>query len=89
MLPFLKPKDQGVAGLIVKNRKPDEKTEEKQVDKSSLEDSMEKLRTHLDSGDFKAAAECFKRAFQACENQPHSEGPHTYEAQNKEAGDKE
>lgn len=49
------------------------------------------MKSHLDAGDFKSAAECFKECFQHCEDQPHSEAkhtePHSYNAQNQKAGE--
>lgn len=93
MLPFLKPKHQGSAtGIIIKNRQSDEKPEENQEDKNAgLEASMRELHSHLQSGDYKAAAECFKDAFQQCEDEPHSEAEHiekhSYDAQNEKAGE--
>jgi len=90
MLPFLKPKQGMVSGLIIKNRNPDktEKSEENQEDSSvGLEAAMQELKGHLNAGDYKSAAQCFKNAFQLCEEEPHKEGPHTYDAQNIKAGE--
>jgi hypothetical protein len=75
-------------GLIIKSRTPDEKSEENQEDKpQGLEETLKEMKHHLDSGDFKSAAECFRECFQHCEDAPHSEGPHTYDAQNEKAGE--
>lgn len=74
MLPFLKNKQDGSSstGLIVKERKPDE-SQENHNKYEGLEVAMEELSTHLFNKDYKAAAECFKSAFELCESQPHDE----------------
>lgn len=92
IIPFLKPKQGMATGLIIKNRQPDEKSEENQDDSSSsLEHGLKEMKSHLDAGDFKSAAECFRECFQHCENQPHEEADHnskhTYDAQNQKAGE--
>jgi hypothetical protein len=74
MLPFLKNK-QDASGSSSEPiiREPDEGAEEY----DSLHTAMEELGGHLASKDWAAAAECFKAAFQLCEEEPHEEGEHT------------
>ena len=95
MLPFLKPKQKGYAtGIIVKNRTPDEKPEENQEDKdASIHACAKDLITAVHAHDIPGAAEAMRSAFEILESQPHEEAehtkpsPHTYEAQNQEAGE--
>lgn len=89
MLPFLN-KNYKQSGVIVHDRKPDEKPEEKDQEDQGLMACMQDLKKALESGDMKAASVAFKAAFQSCDEQPHVEGehvsPHTYDAQNRKAG---
>ena len=89
MLPFLKPKQGGVAGLIIKSRNPD-KPEENQEDSQN---HGQKLIDAVNSGDAKAVEDCIKAIAKAADKEPHEEGPHiekhTFEAQNRKAGEQE
>lgn len=78
MLPFLKKTKEASASMPVEaiERKPDE---DKEFD--GLEAAMEELSAHLESKNFKAAAECFRAACELCDAEPHEEGPHTNEEQ--------
>jgi 2C-methyl-D-erythritol 2,4-cyclodiphosphate synthase len=95
VLPFLKNKQQGIAGLIVKQRNPD-KVEENQEDTSEDKDASihacaQDLIDAVHAKDIKAAAEAIRSAFEILDSQPHEEGehtspePHSYEAQNIKA----
>lgn len=96
MLPFLKPKNQGVAGLSIKIRAPD-KAEDSEISEESDEKDTaihacaQDLINAVHSRDVKSAAEAIRSAFEILESMPHEEGehtePHSYEAQNKEAGE--
>jgi hypothetical protein len=85
-LPFLKPKQAGIATLIVKNRTPDQKPEEKQED--SIQEHAKKLLSAIHAQDASAMAECLKEMFIAFDKEPHTEGehvePHSYDAQKEE-----
>jgi hypothetical protein len=97
LLPFLKPKNQGVAGLVVKMRKPDEKAEGGEISEESddkdaaIHACAQDLIKAVHSHDVKGAAEAIRSAFEILESMPHEEGehvePHSYEAQNIEAGE--
>ena len=104
MLPFLKLKQSPVAGLIMKNRAPDEhesKEEDKddeQPDESddssaAIESCARDLIRAVKADDIKGVAEAIQSAFEILDSEPHVEGehisPHSYEAQNKKAGDQD
>lgn len=93
MLPFLKNiKKSGVAGLIIKNRTPDEKPEEAS-EESSVKSHVKGLMSAIKSDDHEHAESCLREIFKALDKEPHEEGehkepsPHSYEAQNEEAAD--
>lgn len=89
MLPFLKRKDQQIAGLIIKNRKPDEKPEsEQQDDKSAAHEACASaLLKAIEMKDIKGIADALQHAFELMDSEPHEESPHTYEAQNQKAAE--
>lgn len=99
MLPFLKLKQSGVAGLIMKNRAPDEhkaeggevkeeKKEESEHSESRMACARDLLRA-IESKDAKGIADALYDAFTIMDSEPHVEGehvsPHSYDAQNKKA----
>lgn len=93
MLPFLKRKnDAGIAGVIVKHRQPDEKSEENQEDNEDKDAAIHACAQDLISAvhahDIKGAAEAIRSAFEILDEMPHIEGehvePHSYEAQKEE-----
>lgn len=91
MLPFLKKKVAPPSGLIVETR--NEKPEiEEEHDSSAIEACAMELIIGVHLKDTKAVAEALKNAFDILEAMPHEEGetssPHTYEAQNKIAGER-
>lgn len=93
MLPFLKRKDQGSAGLIIKNRTPDEKPDNQEDDKdTAIHACAQDLINSVHNRDVKGAAEAMRSAFEILDSMPHQEGPHegpephSYEAQNIKAG---
>jgi hypothetical protein len=55
---------------------------EKQED-SGLLMAANDLKNALDANDMAAAAAALRAAFEILDSQPHVEGPHTYESQNK------
>jgi len=88
MLPFLKPKDRSVAGLLVKTRTPDEKPEDQQDDPSAaIHECSQALIKAVHAQDVKAVSAALKDAFDILDSQPHVEAehtfPHTYEAQDE------
>ncbi len=94
LLPFLKNKDASVAGLIIKNRTPDEKPEQDQDDSSAaIESCAQELIRAVHAKDTKAVSEALKDAFEILESMPHEEGehvePHSYDAQNIKAGEQD
>ena len=71
----------------MQSRHPDSKPEENQ----EVRTHGQKLLDAIQSGDASAVDSALKSAFQEFDSEPHKEGPHiekhTYEAQNKEAGE--
>ncbi len=89
MLPFLKPKDKSVAGLIIKTRTPDEKPEDAQEDPASeIHECSQALIHAVHAQDVKAVSQAIKDAFDILDSMPHEEGehisPHTYEDQKED-----
>jgi hypothetical protein len=93
LLPFLKPKHQGIAGIVVKMRKPDEKAEggeipEESEDKdAAIHACADDLIRSVHSQDTKGVAEALRSAFEIMDSEPHKEydhsqdvEPHSYEA---------
>ncbi len=66
MLPFLKIKRQPVSGLIIKKRQPDSEAPvtADSEDNASIETQMHAMKSALDMGDMKAAANALKDAVQ-------------------------
>jgi 2C-methyl-D-erythritol 2,4-cyclodiphosphate synthase len=97
LLPFLKPKHQGIAGIVVKMRKPDEKDEGDEIPEESddkdaaIHACADDLIKAVHSQDIKGVAEALRSAFEIMDSEPHEEGPHvephSYEAQNQKAGE--
>lgn len=94
VLPFLnKNKNQGVAGLIIKQRTPDEKPQENQEDDqdAAINACAQDLISAVHARDVKAVAEAMRSAFDILESMPHEEmehdenpEPHSYDAQKGE-----
>ena len=86
MLPFLKPKQASVAGLIIKNRTPDKDSKSNNLEEksNSIEDCAQELISAIQANDKAKVAAALKEAFKCLEAMPHDEAPHTYEDQNKE-----
>jgi hypothetical protein len=96
VLPFLKHKQQGNAGLIVKMRAPDEKpdSEDSEDKDAAIHACAQDLITAIHSKDVKLVAEAIRSAFEILDEMPHEEGehtnepsPHTYDAQNQKAAE--
>lgn len=92
MLPFLKRKNEaGIAGIIVKNRQPDEKpdSEDKDDPSAGIHACAQALINAVHSKDAKGVSEALKDAFAILDSEPHEEGehisPHSYDAQNQKA----
>lgn len=91
LLPFLKDKQKQVAGLIIKNRKPDEKPQDQQQEPddsaAAIESCADALINAIHSKDVQAAAQALKDAFDILESeedeQEESASPHSYDAQNQ------
>lgn len=80
MLPFLKPKQTSVAGLIIKNRTPDESSEKPEADKSAEQcarDLIMALQNQDKAGIVKAIKDIM---FEKSSTEPHS-----YASQNQAA----
>jgi len=89
MLPFLKPKDRSVAGLIIKTRTPDEKPEDQQDDPSAaIHECSQALIKAVHAQDVKAVSAALKDAFDILDSMPHDEAehvePHSYLAQKED-----
>lgn len=89
----MKKNNQSVAGLIIKQRTPDEvpESEADQDDPSaSIHSCAQAIMDAIHSKDIKGLAEALKDAFEILDSEPHVEGehiePHSYEAQNIKAG---
>lgn len=78
---FIKPKQ---TGLIVEQRKPDGNKEVSQEDQG-LEACAQDAINAIHAKDAKALASALRAAFELMELEPHEEGPHTYDAQNRKA----
>lgn len=97
MLPILKRKNQGTAGLIVKTRTPDKVEDSQQEDpedhSAAIEACASTLINAVHAHDVKAVAEALNDAFSILDSMPHDEGehtnesPHTYDAQNQKAAE--
>lgn len=84
-LPYLKNKDQSIAGIIIKQRTPDKPAEPQTQDDTGIEQCAKDLIKAVQANDVKAAAQAMKAAFIILESQPHeeyAEDDHSYHAQN-------
>lgn len=91
ILPILKRKEQGNAGLIIKERAPDEKPNDSEdKEEYSLTDCAHDILDAIRSDSAESLATALKELFQKLDKEPHEEGPHvekhTYQAQNIKAG---
>lgn len=77
----MKSKDRSVAGLIIKNRTPDEKPEEMQEDSSdmAMKECASTLIEAVHSKNIPGVIQSLKDAFELMEQSPHVEGPHINE----------
>lgn len=74
LLPFLKPKAASMAGLIIKNREPDEAVKNAPEDDSAAIDSCaQELINAIHNKDTKAVSAALKDAFDILESLPHEE----------------
>jgi hypothetical protein len=95
LLPFLKSKKSQIAGIIIKNRAPDESkaSEENEPEDKSISEHTKSLMSAIKSDDHEHAEDCLRAIFKALDKEPHEEGehtkasPHSYDAQNEEAAD--
>ncbi len=90
MLPFLKNKQQSVAGLIIKNRAPDKSNDSEGLDESpsSLESAAQSLIDAIHSKDVSKVVSALKEALSKIDEPAKDESapsPHSYEAQNAAA----
>jgi hypothetical protein len=82
MLPFLKNKETGIAGMIIKHRTPDVKSDsEPKKDNLAMEAAAADLLRAFEQKDVKHIALALHSAFQIYDSLPHEEGPHTNEGQ--------
>lgn len=92
MLPFIKRKEASVAGLIIKNRAPDEKPAEDQSDDpaAAIESCAEELIRAVHARDVKAVSAAIKDAFDILESMPHDENENnSFASQNEKAAQEE
>jgi hypothetical protein len=92
LLPFLKRKDQSSAGLIIKQRAPDEKHEEDQDDSNAAPTAcMQSLINAIHGRDATGAVEALKDLMEVLDSPESSDEarpePHSFEAQNIKAGE--
>lgn len=90
-LPFLKKKDAGIAGIIMKTREPDtfqdqnikaaEQDEDKDSQSIAIESCAEELIKAVHSRDVKAVAQAMRDAFDILESMPHNEIEHEGEVE--------
>lgn len=84
MLPFLKRKQNSIAGIIIKNRTPDEPSNSNDLEKEySIEDCAQDLINAIHSHDKAAVATALQKAYEHME-EPKSED-NSFEAQNIKA----
>ena len=89
-LPFLN-KNKSVAGLIIKQRKPDSepKTDESDDRVSGLDTASHDLHRAVQAGDIKAISSALKAAFDILDSEPNEESTNNYDDQNIIAGREE
>ncbi len=88
MLPFLKPKQASVAGVIIKNRTPD-KTEVPE-EKNSIEDCAQDLINAIHAQDKANVIKALRDIIEKIASSPkETASPHTYDAQNIKAAKSE
>lgn len=92
MLPFLKKKEGGNAGLVIKTRVPDEKLQSDSSEESDLvKQCAQDLLKAIESKNVQGIADALYDAFSLMDSMPHEEGehiePHSYDAQNIKAGE--
>lgn len=80
MLPFLKPKQSSVAGLIIKNRAPDKSNENEELEPSA-EKCAQALLTAIQNQDKAGIVEAIKGIM----TEKSEASPHSYDAQNQAA----
>lgn len=93
MLPFLKNKDQSIAGLIIKQRSPDKPAQEpvEPMDDTGIEECAKALIKAVHNNDVKGVAQAMKDAFiilEAQEDESEDED-NSYAAQNIKAAKQE
>lgn len=97
MLPFLK-RDYKTQGIMIEDRKPDEKEQVKEETDSENDESDQDLKAcamdlikAVHARDAKGVAEALRAAFQVADAEPHEEGPHvephSYDSQNQKASE--
>ena len=91
MLPFLKNKQDSVAGTIIKNRTPDKDSDSNDLEdkEHSLEDCAKRIISAVHSNDAKALADALQEAIDKPKESKDKPSPHTYEAQNIKAASEE
>ncbi len=77
----MKPKSASVAGVIIKNRTPDEKPEENQDDTNdmAIRECAQQLIDAVHSKNVQAVSDALRDAFDILDQEPHTEGPHLNE----------
>ncbi len=93
MFPFMRDKNRSAAGVIMKARNPDEKPTPSEVEddpKAAIKACAKDLISAIHSQSVDRVAEALQSAFEILDSQPHEEGPHiephSYDAQNRKAG---
>ncbi len=91
MLPFLKRnKEAGIAGITIKTRAPDEPSESEDKDDPSAahESCGRAMLEAIKANDAKGMADAMLDLLEIADKAPDAE-PHSYQAQNEEAGEQD
>ena len=89
-LPFLKNKQQSVAGLIMKHRSQDgikDDMPEDSNDNEGLHSCAQDLINAVHAKDVPAVASAMRAAFDIMESQPHDEADNSFDSQNEKAAE--
>lgn len=89
-LPFLKNKQQSVAGLIMKHRAPDgikDDMPEEPSDNQGLHSAASDLMNAVHAKDIPAIAAAMKAAFEIMQSEPSQEDDNSFDSQNEKAAE--
>jgi hypothetical protein len=89
LLPFLKRKDgASIGGILVKNRTPDEHSEDKDDPKAGKKAAAQAIIHAVSSSNIEGLVDALEDFFEIADSEPHEEGPHpephSYDASKEE-----